>query len=142
MENIFDALCSCLSSPTPAPPSAHDPAVHAVKQAFLEGEGVELLVLMLKAKNLSRPRAIKTLDHALQGREGAPLCERFVESLGLKTLFAVFMGRVSPARAPYKDRPYLHTDDRSLLTHANGSTGRGQEEEESGRSRRHDARRH
>ncbi|BGP53621.1 hypothetical protein JCM8202_002531 [Rhodotorula sphaerocarpa] len=93
MENIFDALCSCLSSPTPAPPSAHDPAVHAVKQAFLEGEGVELLVLMLKAKNLSRPRAIKTLDHALQGREGAPLCERFVESLGLKTLFAVFMGR-------------------------------------------------
>lgn len=99
MENTFDALCSCLSSPIPTRSttvSPGRPAVHVVKSAFLEGEGVELLVLMLKAKNLSRSRAIKTLDHALQGREGAPLCERFVESLGLKTLFAVFMGRVSP----------------------------------------------
>ncbi|GAA6052466.1 hypothetical protein JCM3770_001126 [Rhodotorula araucariae] len=93
MENVFDALCSALSSPTPAPASSEAPAVHAVKSAFLEGEGVELLVLMLKAKNLSRTRAIKALDHALQGREGAPLCERFVDALGLKTLFAVFMGR-------------------------------------------------
>ncbi|GAA5967955.1 hypothetical protein JCM8115_006583 [Rhodotorula mucilaginosa] len=100
MENVFDALCSCLSSPIPAAAasskpssSAATPAHHAVKSAFLEGEGVELLVLMLKAKNLSRSRAIKTLDHALQGREGAPLCERFVESLGLKTLFSIFMGR-------------------------------------------------
>lgn len=105
MENVFDALCSCLSSPLPVPASKTSsassssssaaPAQHAVKSAFLEGEGVELLVLMLKAKNLSRSRAIKTLDHAMQGREGAPLCERFVESLGLKTLFSIFMGRVS-----------------------------------------------
>lgn len=94
MENCFDALCSALSSPTPAPSAPDAPAVHPVKTAFLDGEGVELLVLMLKAKNLSRTRAIKALDHALQGREGAPLCERFVEALGLKTLFAVFMGRV------------------------------------------------
>lgn len=103
MENVFDALCSCLSSPLPVPASKTSsassssssaaPAQHAVKSAFLEGEGVELLVLMLKAKNLSRSRAIKTLDHAMQGREGAPLCERFVESLGLKTLFSIFMGR-------------------------------------------------
>lgn len=95
MENVFDALCSCLSSPTPSPSNASDKPVHAVKGAFLADEGIELLVLMLKAKNMSRNRAIKTLDHALQGREGAPLCERFVEALGLKTLFAVFMGRVS-----------------------------------------------
>ncbi|GAA5847831.1 hypothetical protein JCM9279_006655 [Rhodotorula babjevae] len=93
MENCFDALCSALSSPTPAPSSPDAPAVHPVKSAFLDGEGVELLVLMLKGKNLSRTRAIKALDHALQGREGAPLCERFVEALGLKTLFAAFMGR-------------------------------------------------
>ncbi|GAA5875403.1 hypothetical protein JCM3774_002976 [Rhodotorula dairenensis] len=107
MENIFDALCSCLSSPIPAAAAPTSVAAsssssassapaatgHAVKSAFLEGEGVELLVLMLKAKNLSRSRAIKTLDHALQGRQGAPLCERFVESLGLKTLFSIFMGR-------------------------------------------------
>lgn len=107
MENCFDALCSALSSPTPTPFSADAPAVHPVKSAFLDGEGVELLVLMLKAKNLSRTRAIKALDHALQGREGAPLCERFVEALGLKTLFAAFMGRVRwPSSSfPFSPRP-------------------------------------
>lgn len=79
MENIFDALCSSLSSPL-------------VKLAFLDGEGVELCVIMMKEKKLSRTRAIKTLDHALGGRAGIPLCEKFVELLGLKTLFSAFMG--------------------------------------------------
>ncbi|GAA6003520.1 hypothetical protein JCM10207_000372 [Rhodosporidiobolus poonsookiae] len=101
MENIFDALCSCLSSAVPARvnTSTLAPVPHPVKAAFLEGEGVELLVLMLKAKNLARSRAIKALDHALQGRAGEKLCERFVEVLGLKTLFAIFMGKGSSKKA-------------------------------------------
>lgn len=79
MENVFDSLCSALSEPE-------------VKAAFLEGEGVELCVIMMKEKKLARTRAIKTLDHALGGRDGIPLCEKFVELLGLKTLFSAFMG--------------------------------------------------
>lgn len=84
MENLFDSLCSALSSPT-------------VKTPFLKGEGIELMCLMLKEKKLSRTRAIKTLDHALQGANGTgvELCEKFVELLGLKTLFSAFMGKVS-----------------------------------------------
>jgi hypothetical protein len=82
MENVFDALCTSLHAP-------------AVKTAFLEGEGIELMCLMLKEKKLSRTRAIKTLDHALQGQSGIALCEKFVELLGLKTLFSAFMGKVS-----------------------------------------------
>jgi beta-catenin-like protein 1 len=35
MENIFDALCSALSEPS-------------IKQLFQEGEGVELMVIMMK----------------------------------------------------------------------------------------------
>ena len=81
MENIFDSICSALSEAS-------------VKAAFLEGEGTELMCLMLKEKKLSRTRAIKTLDHALQGMAGIPLCERFVEMLGLKMLFSAFMGKV------------------------------------------------
>ncbi|KAK4701104.1 beta-catenin-like protein 1, partial [Phenoliferia sp. Uapishka_3] len=80
MENIFDSLCSALSEPI-------------VKTAFLEGEGTELMCLMLKEKKLSRTRAIKTLDFAMQGHAGIPLCEKFVEMLGLKTLFSAFMGK-------------------------------------------------
>lgn len=88
MENVFDALCSALSDPS-------------VKQAFLEGEGIELMCLMLKEKKLSSTRAIKTLDHAMQGTAGIDLCEKFVELLGLKTLFSAFMGKVS--ESPSRD---------------------------------------
>lgn len=40
-------------------------------------------------------RSIKVLDHALSGSAGLANCERFVEALGLKTLFSAFMGKVS-----------------------------------------------
>ncbi|KAJ8296204.1 Beta-catenin-like protein 1 [Rhodotorula toruloides] len=115
MENVFDALCSCLSSPTLSPSNPSDPPVHAVKAAFLADEGIELLVLMLKAKNMSRNRAIKTLDHALQGREGAPLCERFVEALGLKTLFAAFMGRSDDKKKKKAALATTHEDIEHIL---------------------------
>ncbi|EPQ28348.1 uncharacterized protein PFL1_04175 [Pseudozyma flocculosa PF-1] len=82
MENLFDALCSCLSTT-------------ANKRRFLEGEGVELMVIIMKEKKLARLRSIKVLDHALQGAAGADNCERFVECLGLKTLFSAFMGKGS-----------------------------------------------
>lgn len=95
MENVFDALCTSLHAP-------------AVKTAFLDGEGIELMCLMLKEKKLSRTRAIKTLDHALQGQSGIALCEKFVELLGLKTLFSAFMGKVGcearPIVSPFTDR--------------------------------------
>ncbi|GEM09010.1 beta-catenin-like protein 1 [Rhodotorula toruloides] len=115
MENVFDALCSCLSSPTPPPSNPSVPPVHAVKAAFLADEGIELLVLMLKAKNMSRNRAIKTLDHALQGREGATLCERFVEALGLKTLFAAFMGRSDDKKKRKAPLAATHGDTEHIL---------------------------
>ncbi|CAG8532100.1 2926_t:CDS:10, partial [Racocetra fulgida] len=72
MENFFDALCSALAEPE-------------IKQKFLEGEGVELMLIMMKM------RSIKVLDYALSTPEGANSCERFVEIFGLKTLFSTFM---------------------------------------------------
>ncbi|SCV72575.1 BQ2448_4112 [Microbotryum intermedium] len=86
MENIFDVLCSSLSEP-------------AVKRAFMQGEGIELMCLMLKEKKLSKTRAIKTLDHALQGFAGMELCVEFVEALGLKVLFTAFMGKGASKKA-------------------------------------------
>ncbi|ORY80665.1 Catenin-beta-like protein [Leucosporidium creatinivorum] len=104
MENVFDALCTSLHTP-------------AVKTAFLEGEGIELMCLMLKEKKLSRTRAIKTLDHALQGQSGIALCEKFVELLGLKTLFSAFMGKSANKKSKASfSTATTHEDTEHLLS--------------------------
>ncbi|TPX69153.1 hypothetical protein SpCBS45565_g02755 [Spizellomyces sp. 'palustris'] len=78
MENIFDVLCAALIEPE-------------IKEKFLEGEGLELMILLLKEKKMSRMRALKVLDHAMLGSDGASCCNHFVDILGLKTLFPAFM---------------------------------------------------
>ncbi|PSR77278.1 hypothetical protein PHLCEN_2v7971 [Hermanssonia centrifuga] len=82
MENVFDSLCSTLGEPE-------------VKKLFLDSEGVDLMVLMMKEKMQSRSRSIKVLDHAMSGPAGTACCETFVEALGLKNLFSTFMGKAS-----------------------------------------------
>ena len=42
----------------------------------------------------AKSRCIKVLDYAMSGPEGAPVCNAFVEALGLKTIFTAFMGKV------------------------------------------------
>lgn len=94
MENTFDALCSAL-------------LLDANKPRFLESEGVELMVLILRSREAARLCALRVLDHALGGAHGAPQCERFVEALGLRSLFAVYMqadgrGRAAPGAADFE----------------------------------------
>ena len=50
---------------------------------------------------MSTLRAIKVLDYALQTEEGADNCVKFVEDLGLSSLFSAFMGKVGVASQPY-----------------------------------------
>jgi beta-catenin-like protein 1 len=50
---------------------------------------------MMREKLQSKSRAIKTLDYAMSGAAGTVICANFVEVLGLKTLFAAFMGKGS-----------------------------------------------
>ncbi|XP_060793719.1 beta-catenin-like protein 1 isoform X1 [Neoarius graeffei] len=78
MENLFDALCSCLMLP-------------ANRDRFLKGEGLQLMNLMLREKKLSRTSALKVLDHAMIGPEGTDNCHKFVDILGLRTIFPLFM---------------------------------------------------
>lgn len=78
MENLFDALCSCLMST-------------ANRDFFLKGEGLQLMNLMLREKKLSRNGALRVVDHALQGPEGHDNCNKFVDILGLRTIFPLFM---------------------------------------------------
>jgi len=78
MENMFDTLCSVL-------------LVAENKERFLKGEGLQLMNLMLREKKLSRNGALKVLNYATSATSGADNCNKFVEILGLRTLFPLFM---------------------------------------------------
>lgn len=79
VENIFDSLCLSLFEP-------HN------KDLFLSGEGVELMVLLMKEKkSFGRVRAVKVLDHATSGPAGSKACLRIVEAGGLASLFSISM---------------------------------------------------
>ena len=78
MENLFDCLCSALMF-TPN------------RERFLKGEGLQLMILMLKEKKMSRRSALKVLNHAMCNAEGTENCVKFVEVYGLRSLFPVFM---------------------------------------------------
>ena len=78
MENLFDCLCSLL---------LHSPN----RDRFLKGEGLQLMNLMLREKKVSRNGALKVLNHALIGPEGKDNCAKFIDILGLRTIFPLFM---------------------------------------------------
>lgn len=78
MENIFNCLCSAL---------LYGPN----KELFLKGEGLQLMILMLREKKMSRTSALKVLAYAMTGEEGGDNCSKFVEILGLRSVFPLFM---------------------------------------------------
>lgn len=78
VENLFNCL-TCLVDDTEG------------KHAFVKAEGVELCLIMLREGNWSKPRALRLLDHALGGQTAAEVCEKFVDSAGLKPLFGMYM---------------------------------------------------
>ena len=81
VENVFDSLACCLDS-------------KEGKEKFLEAEGIELCLIMLREGKMSKPRALRLLDHALGGHAGASCCQQLVEAAGLKGVFSAFMKKV------------------------------------------------
>ena len=87
VEDLFDALTCIIETP-------------AGKHAFLEGEGIELMLIMLREGKMSKTRALKVIDHATSG-QGQEVCERLVEAAGLKTLFSTFMKKTESVTAEH-----------------------------------------
>ncbi|KAL8635445.1 MAG: hypothetical protein Q9228_007060 [Teloschistes exilis] len=81
VENLFDCVTCCVDEP-------------AGKTKLLEAEGIELCLIMLREGKMSKPRALRLLDHALGGTAGAACCEKLVEAAGLKTIFSILMKKV------------------------------------------------
>ena len=78
VENVFDSLTCIVDEPEG-------------KQKFVEAEGVELGLIMIKEGKMSKFRALRLMDHALGGKNGAEVCENLVEAAGLKVVFGMFM---------------------------------------------------
>lgn len=87
VENVFDVLCAILME-------------NSAKVSFLENEGIELMILMLKGRTLSRTPALKCLDFATTKFNQA--CERAVQKGILPLLFGIFMGKVKVTGADKK----------------------------------------
>ncbi|KAJ4322411.1 hypothetical protein N0V94_002398 [Neodidymelliopsis sp. IMI 364377] len=105
MENLFNCLTSIVEEPIG-------------KTAFLEAEGTELCLLLVRDGKTSKSRALKVLDHACGYAEPTPsptangesttetpsdsipphisVCEKFIEARGLKPLFSTFMKTKRP----------------------------------------------
>lgn len=82
VENLFDCVTCCADD-------------REGKAKFLVAEGIELCLIMLREGKMSKPRALRLLDHALGGPDGAACCENLVEAAGLKTIFSILMKKVS-----------------------------------------------
>ncbi|MCJ1438717.1 hypothetical protein MMC27_008107 [Xylographa pallens] len=80
VENVFDCVTCCVEEEG--------------KQKYLDGEGIELCLIMLKEGKMSRPRALRLMDHALGGPTGNSCCEKLVEAAGLKVIFTIFMKKI------------------------------------------------
>lgn len=46
---------------------------------------------LCREKKMSRCSALRVLDHAMIGPEGSDNCHKFVDILGLRTIFPLFM---------------------------------------------------
>ena len=50
-----------------------------------------IICYVAREKKMSRYSAVKVLNHAMQGIEGADNCNKFVDILGLRSIFPLFM---------------------------------------------------
>lgn len=77
MENLFEAL-TCVVDEVEG------------KTKFVDAEGVELALIMLKEGKMSKTPALRLLDHAAGGPLGVGVCQKIVEAGGLKQTFTLF----------------------------------------------------
>lgn len=60
---------------------------------------------LYREKKLSRNGSLKVLDHAMSGPDGKENCNKFVDILGLRTIFPLFM------KTPKKNRRRILTTE-------------------------------
>lgn len=77
VENLFESLTCLVDTP-------------AGRAKFLEAEGTELCLILIKESKVAKHPSLRLLDHATGGTTSAEICQRIVEAGGLKTTFTMF----------------------------------------------------
>ncbi|KAL7792597.1 DUF1716 domain-containing protein, partial [Trichoderma ceciliae] len=77
VENLFESLTCLVDAPTGRP-------------KFLEAEGTELCLILIKESKVAKNPSLRLLDHATGGTASSEICQRIVEAGGLKTTFTLF----------------------------------------------------
>ncbi|KAJ2784696.1 hypothetical protein H4R18_000987 [Coemansia javaensis] len=123
LESVVNAVCMLLTTP-------------AGKQAFLDCEGVELLVVLQKQQQAARLLSLKILDYALSPPAGsisaaggdpdgpaaaAPssagpraIARRYIDGMGLKYLFSILMRRGADGAMKRQYRRHPDSDERAV----------------------------
>lgn len=110
MENIFNCMCSGLMTKENREKFLKGffffiPSSNKIIFIYFTGEGLQLMNLMLREKKMSRNGSLKVLDHAMSGPDGRENCNKFVDILGLRTIFPLFM------RTPKRNKKRLLSVD-------------------------------
>ncbi|KZL63622.1 DUF1716 domain-containing protein [Colletotrichum tofieldiae] len=77
MENLFNTLVCIVDEPEG-------------KSKFLEAEGIELCLIILREGKMSKQPAMRLLVHSVNDDMNGDLCRKVVDSGGLKVLFSLF----------------------------------------------------
>ncbi|RKP03818.1 hypothetical protein CXG81DRAFT_3980, partial [Caulochytrium protostelioides] len=85
-ENVFDALAAVLSQPEG-------------RSAFFDAEGIALLLLILKARNVAQRLALKALSYFLSIDAPSIYCDQFVQDMGLGVVMPYLLVRYTPKQA-------------------------------------------
>ncbi|KAF1743145.1 hypothetical protein MXB_1907, partial [Myxobolus squamalis] len=78
MQNLFDCACALLLS-------------MENRNIFVKCQGMELMILLMRSKFLAKCGALKVLSFLISAECDSELCEKFVQSSGLKGLFPMFL---------------------------------------------------
>ncbi|TDZ28043.1 Beta-catenin-like protein 1-like protein [Colletotrichum spinosum] len=77
MENVFNTLTCIVDE-------------HQGNIKFVEAEGIELCLIMLREGKMSKQPALRLLVHSVSGDASGATCQRVVDTGGLKVLFSLF----------------------------------------------------
>ncbi len=91
VENLFASLCSITVEP-------------AARQAFVNGQGFELMMIMLGEKKLSRFRALKVVDYCLTGNDESckKACAYWTQNGGVDGIMDILLRRGTKHMKKYK----------------------------------------
>uniref|UniRef100_A0A673MQ76 Beta-catenin-like protein 1 n=1 Tax=Sinocyclocheilus rhinocerous TaxID=307959 RepID=A0A673MQ76_9TELE len=66
-------------------------ATHRVQVCGKHCNDIFIIICLFREKKMSRVSALKVLDYGMIGPEGSDNCHKFVDILGLRTIFPLFM---------------------------------------------------